>query len=81
MYEFDGVHMNLYDYFGLSPAVANRDEVSKLQKVYNWAMGKQRDIGKAMRKIEALANRVGKSKIGYEELVHIYNHIKVRELL
>ena len=73
VYEFDGVHLDLYDYFDLSPANVRKDEISKLQKVQEWSEGNTAKIDKVRRSL-------GKSKVGYEGLVDLYNYIRVREL-
>lgn len=71
--QIDGIELDIYDYFDLSPSNIRKDELSKLTKIQEWSKG---DIAK----IDKVRRSLGKSKVGYEGLIDLYNYIRVREL-
>ena len=78
--KLDGVHIELYDYFDVSPSLATPKDLERLQEIHAWAFDKA-DKTKALKKLNDLELKLGRSAMGDGKLNNIYNYIKVRELV
>ena len=76
----EGVHLDIYNFFDISPSIADASEIEKMQTVHQWAFGKNTDSKKALKKLVDLELKIGRSAIGSNKLNQLWNWIKIREL-
>ena len=71
---------HIYNFFDISPSIADASEIEKMQTVHQWAFGKNTDSKKALKKLVDLELKIGRSAIGSNKLNQLWNWIKIREL-
>ena len=76
----DGVHLDVYKYFDISPSLVDKDALSKLQKINSWAFSETKNLGRALAKIQRLEIKLGKNSMGLPSLMKIYNWVRIGEL-
>ena len=76
----DGVHIELYKYFNLSPSMVERGQIEKLKRVFDWASKGEDNIGRALAKVQSLENRLGRNIAEVDRLTRMNNHLRIREL-
>lgn len=68
----DGVHLDLFDYFDISPSLAQPGDMKRLQYISQWV------ANHSMIKLNSLDNRLGNNDGKQAKLIKIYNWIKLR---
>lgn len=75
----DGIHIDMYDYFGFKPDFINEMQKNRLRYITGWAFKKYTDIRSALKTLNNLDNKLGNHDTGEAKLGKLYNYIKLRE--
>jgi hypothetical protein len=77
--QVDGIQLEIYDFFSRSPESTSNEDIRKLSFIHNWAFRGTDDLFKAMKRIEDIEIRLGRTD-ETNRLSRIYNHVKIRSL-
>lgn len=73
-----GVHINLFDYFGINAMRANEGIINKLQYIHNWTLKQGKTFRDGMLSLNHLDNKLGNHEMGEAKIHKLYNHLWLR---
>lgn len=74
---FDGISIDVFDYFDLKPAGSTSDQIKRLQMINKWAFNGNIDTTEALKKINKLDIQLGNRDMGETKLSKIYVWVKL----
>lgn len=73
----EGVHFDVYDYFGIIPMRADPANNKFLKRISDWALDGGVDINTALKKLAVLEIKLGRSSMGDDRIHKLYSWIKI----
>lgn len=74
---FDGVHLDMYDFFNIPVTNLKQDTHNRLSYVMSWASKKTDNLQQALRRLNSLNRRLGCAATGEVKLDNIYNWLRL----
>lgn len=73
----DGVHLDVYRYFDISPSLAQKNDIDRLKTINEWAFLKSKTVKEALRRLFNIENKIGMRYVGGEKLSRLYNYVRL----